>query len=124
MTYSGAVSCSRFNWFGRFEILKILFVFFLIKKIYSTCSQIKSVQKYVQSVQKTATKSIQISHKLYKKICSTCSHKICSIYSHIKSIQKPVQSIQKSVQSVQYVQTIQICSHINKLHKFHNFIDT
>ena len=113
--------------------------FFLIKKIYSTCSQIKSVQKYVQSVQKIATKSVQISQKLHKKICSTCSHKICSICSHIKSIQKPVQSIQKSVQYVQIVQiysyitnnypnfiisfTPTICANFlhNKLSKFHSF---
>ena len=85
---------------------------------------------------KTATKSVQISHKLHKKIYSICSKnsnkiysiylkkqqqnsfkfhrnfikKFCSTWSHIKSIQKLVQSIQKFVQ---YVQIVQICSYIN-----------
>ena len=38
------------------------FTYKLHKKIYSTCSHIKSVQKSIQSIQKTTKKFIQISH--------------------------------------------------------------
>ena len=85
---------------------------------------------------KTATKSVQISHKLHKKICSTCPHKIYSICSknsnkiysiylkkqqqnsfkfHRNFIKKfcstwsHIKSIQKLVQSIQkFVQYVQI----------------
>ena len=45
---------------------------------------------HIKSVQKKATKSIQISQKLHKKICSTCSH--------IKSVQFVKKTATKFVQ--------------------------
>ena len=86
--------------------LKFYF-FFFIKKICPTYSHIKSVQK-------KATKSIQISQKLHKKICSTCSHIKYVQFVKKKTATKFVQILEKLHKKICSTYSHKICSNFNR----------